>query len=104
MTALEVTNEQLRKEIDVLKTDVTQLRTINYTMKGENKQLTTLLDKMAVNNENQIQQINSQGIEIAAMKDENKHLKTENDALRDEISLLKAENQQQKVGQWSRIM
>ena len=70
-------NEQLRREIDVLKTDVTQLRTNNDAMKDENKQLTTLLDKMAVNNENQIQQMNSQSSEIATMKDENKHLKTE---------------------------
>jgi len=58
-------------------------------MKDENKQLTTLLDKMAVNNENQIQQINSQNSEIGALKDENKQLKTD--------------VQQLKVSQWSGI-
>ena len=66
-------NEQLRRENDVLKTDITQLRTDNDGIKDENKQLrandnkqkdeigqlTTLLDKMAVNNQNQIQQISS---------------------------------------------
>ena len=81
-TALEEMNEQLRRENDALKTDVTQLR-------DETKQLTTLLDKMAVNNENQIQQINFQSSEIATMKDENKQLKTE--------------VQQLKVSQWSGI-
>ena len=88
-TALEEMNEQQRREIDVLKTDVTQLRINNDAMKDENKQLTTLLDKMAVNNENQIQQINSQSRENATMKDENKQLKTE--------------IQQLKVSQWSGI-
>ena len=95
-------------------------------MKDENKQLTTLLDKMAVNNENQIQQINSQSSEIATMKDENKQLKTENDTIKAEIVQLKIENddlrarhvdtsgslhpppvpqrrQQLKVSQWSGI-
>ena len=82
-------NEQQRREIDVLKTDVTQLRTNNDAMKDENKQLTTLLDKVAVNNENQIQQINFQSSKIATMKDENKQLRTE--------------IQQLKVSQWSGI-
>ena len=69
----------MRKENNVLRTN-------NDVMKDENKQLTTLLDKMAVNNENQIQQMSS---EIATMKDENKQLKTE--------------IQQLKVSQWSGI-
>ena len=63
-TALEemtINNEQLGREIDVLKTE-------NDGMKEENKQLTTLLNKMAVNNENQIQQINSQCSENAQLK------------------------------------
>ena len=59
-------------------------------MKDEIRQLTTLLDKMAVNNQNQMQQINSQSSEIAAMKDESKQLKTEND-------MIKAENVQLKI-------
>ena len=44
-------------------------------MKDENKQLTTLLNKMAVNDENQIQQINSQSSENAQLKTENQQLK-----------------------------
>ena len=88
-TALEeitINNEQLRREIDVLTTDNTQLRTENDAMKDEiiqlqSKQkdefiqlqakqkdeigqLTTLLDKMAINNENQIQQINSENAQL----------------------------------------
>ena len=91
-----ISNEQLRSENDVLKTDNTQLRTDNDSMrdeiiqlqansdkqKDEIGQLTTLLDKMAVNNENQIQQINSQS--------------SENAQLRTEV-------QQLKVSQWSEI-
>jgi len=68
-------------------------------MKVQKKQLTTLLNKMAVNNENQIQQINSQSSEIGALKDENAHLKvnttqlqTSNDTLKDENKQLKTEN------------
>ena len=53
-----ISNEQMCKEIDVLKTDNTQLRINNDALKNENKQLATLLDKMADNNENQMQQIN----------------------------------------------
>ena len=79
-------NEQLRRENDVLKTDITQLRTSNDAMKDENTQLkakqrdeigqlTTLLDKMAVNNQNQMQQINSQSSEIVQLKTELQQLK-----------------------------
>ena len=86
-------NEQLRRENDVLKSDNTQLRTDNDAMKDEIiqlqakqkdeiGQLTTLLDKMAVNNEDQIRQINSQS--------------SENAQLRTEV-------QQLKVSQWSEI-
>ena len=98
-TALEepINNEQLRREIDVLKTDNPQLRTDNDAMKDEiiqlqSKQkdeiiqlqakqkdeigqLTTLLDKMAVNNQNQIQQINSQSSEIVQLRTEVRQLK-----------------------------
>ena len=86
-------NEQLRRENDVLKSDNTQLRTDNDAMKDEIiqlqakqkdeiGQLTTLLDKMAVNNEDQIRQINSQSSEKAQ---------------------LRTEVQQLKVSQWSEI-
>ena len=46
------------------------LKSNNDTLKDTNKQLTTLLDKIAVNNENQIQQINSQCSEIAWLRTE----------------------------------
>ena len=81
-----INNDQLRRENDVLKTDNTQLRTNNDAMKDEiiqlqakqkNEigQLTTLLDKMADNNQNQIQQINSQSSEIVQLKTEVQQLK-----------------------------
>ena len=105
-TALEeitINNEQLKREVDVLKTDITQLRSDNDGMKDESKQLKanidkqrdeigdvkaenviikdegkqliTLLDKMAVNNENQMQQINSQSSEIVLLRTEVQQLK-----------------------------
>ena len=83
ISSLTTALDESRRENDVLKTD-------NATVKDENKQLTTLLDKIAVNNENQIQQINSQSSEIAKIKDKIEQLKTEND-------LIKAENVQLKM-------
>ena len=84
-----ISNEELQGEIDLLKVenqmikaDNTQLSTNNDEMKEENAQLTTLLNKMAINNQNQIQQINSQGSEIEQLRNEVKQL---------------------KVSQWSRI-
>ena len=70
-----INNEQLRREVDVLKTDNIQLKNDSNAIKDKNKQLTTLLDKMAVNNENQIQQINSQSSEIVQLRTEVQHLK-----------------------------
>ena len=64
------------REIDILKTEKDQL-------KDANEQLTTLLDKMADNNQSQIDQINSQNSIIAH---------------------LKAELEQLKVRQWSGII
>ena len=89
-TALEemtINNEQLRRENDDLKVDNTQLKTDNDTMKDEVKQLTALLDKMAVNNQKQMQQINSQSSEIETLKEG--------------IAQLRTENQQIKVSYWS---
>ena len=91
-----INNEQLKREMDILKTDITQLKTDNDAMKDESKQLkanndkqkdeigqlTTLLDQMVVNNENQSQQINYQSSEIKRMEDECKLLKTENQQLK----------------------
>ena len=77
--AIKTDNAQLKTNIDAMKNEITQL---NAIQKDEIGQLTTLLDNMAVNNESQIQQINSQSSEIAQ---------------------LRAENQQLKVSQWSGI-
>ena len=67
-----INNDGLKKEIDVLK--------------AENSQLTIVLKKINSNNENQVQQINSQSSEIYAMKEE--------------IAKLKAKNHQLKVSLW----
>ena len=91
-TALEemtINNEQLRRENDILKSDIMQLRTDNDAMKNEiiqvqgnnDKQkdeigqLTTLLDKMAVTNQKQTQQINSQSSENTQLRTEVQQLK-----------------------------
>ena len=80
-------NEQLRREVDVLKTDNDTMKDeiiqLQAKQKDEIGQLTTLLDKMAVNNQNQIQQINSQSSEIVQ---------------------LRTEVQELEVSQWSRII
>ena len=95
-TALEemtINNEQLRRENDVIKSDNTQLRTSVDAMKNEitqqkieitlqKNEITQLQTQMAVDNENKMQQIYSQSSEIVQ---------------------LRAENQQQKVSQWSGI-
>ena len=74
-TALEemtINNEQLKRENDVLKADSMELKTSNEVMQDENKQLSALLDMMAVNTENKAQQISSK---IERMKDENAQVK-----------------------------
>ena len=64
-------NEQLRREVDGLKTDNTQLRTNNDAMKDEIirlkakqkdeiRQLTTLIDKMAVSQSSEIVQFRTE--------------------------------------------
>ena len=78
--------EQLRRESNILKTDNSQLRTNNDAMKNEIiqlkakqkdeiGQLTTLLDKMIINNQIQMQQINSQSSEIVQLRTEVQQLK-----------------------------
>ena len=52
-----------------------EVRQLKAKQKDEIGQLTTLLDKMAVNNENQIQQINCQSSKIAQLRTENQQLK-----------------------------
>ena len=64
ITALEeitMINEQLRRAIDIAQ--------------DENLQLTVSLDKMANNNDNQIEQINSQSNEIAQLQAQVQQLK-----------------------------
>ena len=82
--------EQLRKELDVLRTDNAQIKAINDKQEDEIGQLTTLLNNMAANNENQIDDINFQSSEIEAMKEEIAQLIAEG-------NLLKAENVQLKT-------
>ena len=78
-TALEEMNEQLRRENDVLKTEIEmakdELKTNNDKQKDDITQLITLLNKMAVNNENQMQQINSQSSENSQLRAEVQKLK-----------------------------
>ena len=67
--------EQLQRESNVLKTK-------NNTMKDENEKLTALLEKMSVNNKNQVQQIDAVNCEIDTMKDNIRQLKSENQQLK----------------------
>ena len=68
-------NEQLIREVADLKTDIAQLKNKYDAMKDENKQLGSLLDKISVNNQNQMQQINSQSSEIMQLKTKVQQLK-----------------------------
>ena len=83
-------NEQLRKDLDVLKTDNIQIKAVNDKQNDEIGQLTTLLNNMVANNEKQIDDINFQSSEIEAMKEEITQLVAEG-------NLLKAENMQLKT-------
>ena len=69
-----ICNKQLREEIDVLKIENAQLNTNNNAMKYEMKKLTTLVGKMTVSSENQMELINSQSSKIKTMEDEDKQL------------------------------
>ena len=80
------------KENNSLKADNAHLRTNNDKMKNEIEQLTTLLNKVAVNNENQMQQINFQSSEIYTIRDEIEQLRTEADMIKAENIQLKVEN------------
>ena len=62
---------QLRTDIDALKDEIIQLLA---KQKGDTRQLTTLLDTMAVNNQNQIQQISLQSSEIVQLRAENQQI------------------------------
>ena len=77
--------KQLKSENDILKANNAQLRTDNVAMedkimqlqakqKDEIEHLTTVLNKMFVNNNNQIQQINSQSSEIIQLRAQNQQI------------------------------
>ena len=77
--------KQLKRENDILQANIAQLRThynamkdeiiqLQTKQKDEIGQLTTLLDKMAVNNQNQMQKINSQSSEIIQLRAENQQI------------------------------
>ena len=104
VNVLKTDNTQLRTNNDAMKNEMVYLKSINEKQKDENKQLTTLLDKMAVNNQNQIQQINSQSREIVQLKAQ---LKTEKDLRKhtgtSKLQPLPSARQQPKVSQWSGI-
>ena len=79
---LKTENVILRTNVDAMKNEVTQLQANNDKQKDEFIQqkdeigeLTVVLDKMAVNNDSQLQHINSQDNVIAQLKAENKKLK-----------------------------
>ena len=94
-----------------MKDEMVQLQDNNDKQKDEIGQLTTLLDEMAVNNQNQTQQINTQSSEIVQLttevdmiRAENIQLKTENDDLRrhagaSKLQPLPRARQQPKVSQ-----
>ena len=91
-----VNNGQQWEEVGVLQTDNVELKTKCNAMKDEINQLTSLLGKMTVNNENQREQIDTQSSTIETIQDENKQLKAE-------IKQLKIEVQQLKVSQWPQL-
>ena len=94
-----INNEQLRREVDVLKTDNIQLNANNDEQKDKIEQLTNLLNRMEVNEEKQLRQIRSQRSEIEAMRDKITQLVAKN-------NMMRAENIQLnnlKVSQYSGI-
>ena len=85
-----INNEQLRREVDAVKTDNTQLKANNDTQKHRIKKLADLLNKMERNKEDQIKQINSQRSDITKMRDEIAQLIAYNDAMKAENIQLKS--------------
>ena len=94
-----INNEQLTREVDVLKTDNTHLNANNDEQKDKIEQLTNLLNRMEVNEEKQLRQIRFQRSEIEAMRDKITQLVAKN-------NMMRAENIQLnnlKVSQYSGI-
>lgn len=81
--------EHIRRENDALIIDNAQLRTNNDAMNDEIVQLNTLVNQMAVNSENQIQQIKSTRDENRQLRIEVHMIKSENIQLKNEIDDLK---------------
>ena len=74
-TALEEMNEQLRRENDALKTEIDMVKDELKVNNDKITQLITLVNKMAVNNENQMQRINSQTSKNLQLRTEVRQLK-----------------------------
>ena len=98
ITQLRTDNDAMKDEIIQLqgttnkhKDEIIQLQSkqkdeiiqLQAKQKDEIRQLTTLLDKMAVNNQNQIQQINSQSNEIVQLRTEVQQLTVSQLVVRD---------------------
>ena len=64
----EISNGQLRKEIDLLNAE-------NLKLKDQIGQLNALVNQMAIANESQMQQIDAQKIQITRLLTENQQLK-----------------------------
>ena len=73
--AVQDENKQLKANSDKQMDEIGELKAENAIIKDKSKQLTTLFDKMIVNNDNQMQQINSQSSTIAQLRSEVQQLK-----------------------------
>ena len=82
-------SKQQCEEVSILQSDIVKLKTENNAMKDEIKQLTSLLGKMTVNNENQKEKIDFQSSTNETIQDENKQLKAEVEQLKTEVQQLK---------------
>ena len=85
---LKADGTQLTINIDPVKDKIRQLKAENDKQQNEIIRLTTLLDKMAINHEKQMQQINSQSSENVQLKGEYELIKNENTQLKIEAQQL----------------
>ena len=63
-------SQELKKENDVMKDEMAQLKANNDTVMGENRQLLTVLHDLALDNNNLVEKINSLTREIALLQNE----------------------------------
>ena len=89
MKEMAANSKQQCEEVSILQSDIVKLKTENNAMKDEIKQLTSLLGKMTINNENQKEKIDFQSSTNETIQDENKQLKTEVEQLKTEVQQLK---------------